>query len=107
VSTPDFVGGRRGGSEKNSENKIAPNILLGVILKILMVIVLSISFFVTAASAQSDYKAIHKESLVVDMHADVLLHVLRGADISKRIDYGHIDLIRLKEGGIGVQFFAI
>jgi membrane dipeptidase len=43
----------------------------------------------------------------VDTHSDVLLQVLRGADISKKLDYGHVDLIRLKEGGVDVQFFAI
>ena len=57
--------------------------------------------------AQSDYLTLHQQSLVVDMHTDVLLNVLRGADISKRLDYGHVDLIRLKEGGMDVQFFAI
>jgi len=41
------------------------------------------------------------------MHTDVLLQVLRGADISKRLNYGHVDLVRLKEGGVDVQFFAI
>jgi len=57
--------------------------------------------------AQSDYMTLHQQSLVVDMHADVLLQVLRGADISKRLDYGHVDLVRLKEGGVDVQFFSI
>jgi len=32
--------------------------------------------------AQQDYKNLHEQSLVVDMHTDVLLQVLRGADIS-------------------------
>lgn len=57
--------------------------------------------------AQSDYKIIHEQSLVVDTHADVLLQVLRGADISKRLESGHVDLIRLKEGGVDVQVFAV
>ena len=58
-------------------------------------------------SAQTDYLDIHNQALVVDMHTDVLLQVLRGADISRKLDYGHVDLIRMKEGGIDVQFFAI
>jgi len=57
--------------------------------------------------AQPDYHLLHQQSLVVDTHADVLLQVKRGADISKRLDYGHIDLLRLKEGGVDVQFFAV
>ena len=57
--------------------------------------------------AQSDYMTLHKNALVVDMHTDVLLQVLRGADISQRLDYGHVDLVRLKEGGVDVQFFVL
>jgi membrane dipeptidase len=57
--------------------------------------------------AQTDYKSLHMQSLVVDTHADVLLQVKRGADISKRLDYGHVDLVRLKKGGVDVQFFAV
>jgi membrane dipeptidase len=57
--------------------------------------------------AQSDYQSLHRKSLVVDAHTDVILQVLRGADISKRLDYGHVDLVRLKEGGVDIQFFAM
>jgi membrane dipeptidase len=57
--------------------------------------------------AQQDYKSLHQQSLVVDMHTDVLLQVLRGADISQKLDYGHVDLVRLKEGGVDVQFFVL
>jgi membrane dipeptidase len=67
-------------------------------------------FFVLIAfmvMGQSDYKQIHKEALVVDTHADVLLQVLRGSDISKRSEYGQVDLVRLKKGDVDVQFFAV
>jgi membrane dipeptidase len=62
---------------------------------------------VNLVNAQSDYNILHNQSLVVDMHTDVLMQVLLGADISKKLDYGHVDLVRLKEGGVDVQFFAI
>jgi membrane dipeptidase len=62
---------------------------------------------VSLVSSQTDYKTLHQQALVVDTHTDVLLQVLRGADISKRLDFGHVDLVRLKEGGMDVQFFAI
>ncbi len=71
----------------------------------LIIVLLSLGF--TVVEAQSEYRTLHQQSLVVDAHADVLLQVNRGADISKRLDYGHVDLIRLKEGGVDVQFFAI
>ncbi len=50
---------------------------------------------------------LHHESIVVDMHADTLLDVLKGkrrlADQGKG---GHVDLSRLRRGGVRVQFFA-
>ena len=57
--------------------------------------------------AQQNYHDLHKKALVVDMHADVLLNVLRGANISRKLEFGHVDLPRLAEGGIDVQFFAV
>jgi len=71
-------------------------------LKVIIIIAMSGLCF-----AQQDYKSLHEQSLVVDMHTDVLLQVLRGADISKKLDYGHVDLVRLKEGGVDVQFFVL
>ena len=76
-------------------------------MKIIIVTTIVIGIFAGSLAAQTDYQILHQQSLVVDTHTDVLLQVLRGADISKRIDYGHVDLIRLKEGGVDVQFFAI
>jgi len=76
-------------------------------LKYLYITLILLGFIQSLATAQSDYKILHQQSIVVDTHTDVLLQVLRGADISKRLDYGHVDLIRLNEGGVDVQFFAI
>ena len=53
-------------------------------------------------------RRIHQEAIVVDTHADTLWRVLdRGDDISVRSDKGHIDIPRLKEGGVDAEFFAI
>jgi membrane dipeptidase len=76
-------------------------------LKNLTLIIVLVFISAYGLFAQSDYMTLHQQSLVVDTHSDVLLQVLRGADISKRLDYGHVDLVRLKEGGVDVQFFAI
>ena len=76
-------------------------------LKNLFLIIVILSLWSSFGIAQSDYKTLHNQALVVDMHTDVLLQVLLGADILKRLDYGHVDLVRLKEGGVDVQFFAI
>ena len=53
-------------------------------------------------------EAVHKRAIVVDTHADTLWRMLdRGDDISKRSTNGHIDIPRLKAGGVDAEFFAI
>ncbi|WP_134091465.1 dipeptidase [Olivibacter sp. XZL3] len=52
--------------------------------------------------------ALHKEAIVVDLHNDVLTEsIIKGKNIAKRLDKGHTDLPRLKEGGVDVQFFSV
>lgn len=60
-------------------------------------------------------KAIHFSSLVFDAHCDTVLRVLdHGVDLGRRGDTGpgegsetcHIDIPRLREGGVGAQVFA-
>ncbi len=52
-------------------------------------------------------QALHTAALVVDGHMDTLLHLLRGnrPSLGQRSDQGHADLVRLREGGVKVQFF--
>ena len=46
----------------------------------------------------------HRQHFLVDLHADPLLWK---RDLLKRYDYGHIDLPRLVEGGVGLQVFGL
>lgn len=46
---------------------------------------------------------LHEQLLVADLHADSLLW---DRDINKRSDYGHIDLPRMLEGNMAIQFFT-
>jgi membrane dipeptidase len=71
------------------------------------IVIIAILLSVNLLVAQKNYFEIHKNALVIDTHADVLLQVLRGSDISKKTNHGQVDLIRLKEGGVDVQFFAV
>lgn len=58
--------------------------------------------------AAQNAKKIHFRSILVDTHNDVLSSsVLDGKDISQRLNTGHSDLIRWKEGGLDVQFFSV
>lgn len=47
---------------------------------------------------------LHRKQFMVDLHADPLLWK---RDLLKRYDYGHIDLPRLVEGGVGLQVFGL
>lgn len=53
-------------------------------------------------------RALHREAVVVDLHADTILDAQSGKrDIAVRGRNGHIDLPRLREGGVDVQVFAL
>lgn len=53
------------------------------------------------------YREIHFNAIVADTHNDVLLRAMKGEDLSVRTSTGHSDIIRLKEGGVDVQFFSV
>jgi membrane dipeptidase len=43
---------------------------------------------------------------VADLHCDTIRRVRSGADLSIRSKAGHVDIPRLREGGVALQFFA-
>ena len=50
---------------------------------------------------------IHREAIVIDTHCDTLMDIEKGVrQLGERSDKGHIDLPRLKEGGVDAQVFA-
>lgn len=56
---------------------------------------------------KKDIYEMHKDLLVADAHCDTILQVVRGkVKLSRLSDQGHIDIVRLREGGVKVQFFA-
>jgi membrane dipeptidase len=53
-------------------------------------------------------RRIHAASPVLDSHIDTLQRVLiENVDIGRRLPEGHVDLVRLREGGVSVPFFAL
>ncbi len=51
---------------------------------------------------------LHHETIVVDLHNDIMLDVQSGKrDITRRSPVGHSDLPRFREGGVDVQVFAL
>ncbi len=53
-------------------------------------------------------KELHQKAVLVDGHIDTLLEIVNGriSGIGERNNLSHVDLPRMKEGGVGVQFFA-
>jgi membrane dipeptidase len=53
-------------------------------------------------------RGIHKRAIVIDTHADTPLRLLdEGLDLGARSGEGHLDLPRMREGGLGAEFFSI
>lgn len=60
-----------------------------------------------AGPAESPWLEVHRSATVVDLHADTILWIQAGRrTLGERSASGHVDLPRLREGGVGVQVFA-
>lgn len=58
------------------------------------------------SSRPLDYRQLHSDALVVDLHSDSVLRMKDGIDFAVRDTSGHMDIPRLQEGGIDLQVFA-
>lgn len=52
-------------------------------------------------------RRLHRESFVFDGHNDLALRILDGEDPSERTEGGHLDLPRMREGGLDGGIFAV
>jgi membrane dipeptidase len=60
-----------------------------------------------AGPSESPSLEVHRSATVVDLHVDTLLDIQAGRrTLGERSARGHVDLPRLREGGVGVQVFA-
>ncbi|MSQ09201.1 MAG: membrane dipeptidase [Dehalococcoidia bacterium] len=51
---------------------------------------------------------LHASSLVIDTHIDTATHLLyRDPDFGARLKEGHVDIPRMREGGVDAAFFAV
>ena len=55
----------------------------------------------------SETDALHRAAVVVDAHADTVLALEAGRDFYRYGTEGHIDMPRLRAGGVNVQVFAL
>ena len=51
---------------------------------------------------------LHEDALVIDTHVDTATHLLwRSPDFSQRLNEGHLDIPRLRQGGVNAVMFAV
>jgi membrane dipeptidase len=85
------------------------NSRLFYVLPAVLIIVLGLAGFASmSVSHQDSIERLHKDALVWDCHNDLVYRVLyEKLDIGKRLPAGHVDIPRLKEGGVDVQVVAL
>src|SRR5258708_35788743 len=68
------------------------------------------AFGQTRRVTDEEVMRVHRSALLIDSHNDVTSRTVEGFDIGPRNISDrptHTDLVRMKEGGIGAQFFAV
>ena len=51
---------------------------------------------------------VHQRAITVDMHADTAQRLVdEDVDLNQRLEDGHLDAVRAREGGLDAQFFSI
>jgi membrane dipeptidase len=53
-----------------------------------------------------EVRRVHQGAIVIDTHSDTPMRTVDGWDIGERSTTGHMDIPRMKEGGLGAEFFA-
>jgi len=61
----------------------------------------------TRTVTDAEVMRVHRSTLLIDTHNDVPSRTVEGFDLGSRSGTGHTDIARLKEGGVGAQFFAV
>jgi len=61
----------------------------------------------TRTVSDAEVMRVHRSALLIDTHNDVPSRTVEGFDLGSRSGTGHTDIARLKEGGVGAQFFAV
>lgn len=59
------------------------------------------------AVSDAEVAKVHKSLLLIDSHNDVTSRTVDGFDIGPRSTESHTDIPRMREGGMGAQFFAV
>lgn len=60
----------------------------------------------TREVSRAEANKVHRKAILIDGHNDVTSETVRGLDLAQRRTEGHTDIPRMREGGMGAQFFA-
>lgn len=63
----------------------------------------------TGANTSEDWMKLHQQAIVFDAHCDTAMRLVGpgAVDLGQRLPDGHMDLPRIKEGGLDAQIFAV
>ncbi len=61
----------------------------------------------TRKVTDEEVRRVHRSALLIDTHNDVTSKTVAGFDIGERSSEGHTDIPRMREGGLGAEFFAV
>jgi membrane dipeptidase len=81
------------------------NVAIAVVL-VLSIALMGMTQEKTDAERLEWAMALMQDAIVIDGHSDTPSRVVRGFDMSKRNDEGHMDIPRLLEAGVNGQFLA-
>ena len=77
-------------------------------MPLILIFCMNLLLLVSCSSSPPDYRKVHQEAFVVDLHSDSIDRVLEdGSDFGILSETGHMDLPRLALGGVDLQFFSI
>ena len=69
--------------------------------------ILSVLLFLVSCTESEEYKSFHQTAFVADLHDDTPISILNGFDIGVRNSDGHIDMPRMRDGGMDLIFFSV
>lgn len=76
-------------------------------LTLLMVLLLPACCLAQRKVTDEEVRRVHQSAVVLDTHSDTTSRTVNGFDIGRRAPDGHMDIPRMREGGLGAQFFAV
>lgn len=66
----------------------------------------AMSYSQNRAVTDDEVMRVHRSALLIDTHTDLPTRTVDGFDVGSHTGTGHIDIARLRQGGVGGAFFA-